>query len=76
MAASCCSACSRQTTLRRELCQDQYQAYLNRYGPGLVIYWFGYVDELAAWHSDILLATSLPVQHLIQLPQVKRMAAA
>ena len=41
-----------------------------------MIYWFGYVEELAAWHSDILLATSLPVQHLVQLPQVRRKASA
>lgn len=28
-------------------CQPQFQAYLNRFGAGMVIYWFGFVRELA-----------------------------
>ena len=54
----------------RELCKDQLHGYVNRYGPGLVIYWFGYIEELAAVHADIQLASNLPVQHLQTLPLV------
>ena len=37
----------------------QFQAYVNRYGPGLVIYWMGYVAELDT-HPQVALASSFP----------------
>jgi hypothetical protein len=29
-----------------EYSKSQYQPYINRYGPGAVVYWYGFVDEL------------------------------
>jgi len=42
--------------------KDQLYSYWNRFGPGLVIYWFGYVEELENLHQDrtILIRDSLP----------------
>ncbi len=37
----------------------QFQAYVNRYGPGLVIYWLGFVDELNT-HPQVMLMDSFP----------------
>ncbi|KAG7380332.1 hypothetical protein PHYPSEUDO_007304 [Phytophthora pseudosyringae] len=44
---------------------SQLQGYVNRYGPGLVIYWFGHVAQLSS-DSDILIADSFPLE--ISLP--------
>jgi Protein of unknown function TPD sequence-motif len=45
----------------------QVVPYVNRYGPGMVIYWFGYVDSINApsnsstdHHSDIYIAAAFP----------------
>lgn len=41
---------------------NQYKCYLNRYGPGLVIYWYGYVENLAeeALKNKIIIRDSFP----------------
>jgi hypothetical protein len=40
--------------------KDQFGGYKNRYGPGIVIYWFGFIQELQEEDPDILLADNLP----------------
>ena len=32
----------------RDQALGQYQKYVNRFGPGLVIYWHGYIRDLGA----------------------------
>lgn len=32
--------------------RDQYQSYSNRFGRGLVIYWFGFVDEIVSSRDE------------------------
>lgn len=41
--------------------RDQFWSYWNRFGPGLVIYWFGYISQLNSnAEAGILLADSFP----------------
>jgi hypothetical protein len=41
--------------------KDQFWSYWNRFGPGLVIYWFGYIRQLNSnTEAGILLADSFP----------------
>ena len=41
-------------------CQPQFQAYLNRFGAGMVIYWFGLVEGLGVGDDDVLLLGDFP----------------
>lgn len=51
--------------------EGQYQTYTNRYGPGLVIYWFGFVAELAGSDPEVLLLDSFPAPaDIVRLPQL------
>ena len=38
--------------------EEQYSAYVNRYGPGLVIYWFGCLDCLG--QGDVMVLDGFP----------------
>ena len=41
--------------------KDQLWSYLNRFGPGLVIYWFGYVNQLDVHrNAGIILRDAFP----------------
>jgi len=41
--------------------RDQLNSYWNRFGPGLVIYWFGFIDDLASQkYGGIMLADRFP----------------
>ena len=41
--------------------RDQLESYWNRFGPGLVIYWFGFIDDLASKkYGGIMLADRFP----------------
>ncbi|RLN89620.1 hypothetical protein BBJ28_00014457 [Nothophytophthora sp. Chile5] len=44
---------------------SQLQGYVNRYGPGMVIYWFGHVAQLRS-DSDVFITDSFPDE--ISLP--------
>uniref|UniRef100_A0A8C4WU24 CDAN1-interacting nuclease 1 n=1 Tax=Eptatretus burgeri TaxID=7764 RepID=A0A8C4WU24_EPTBU len=48
-------------TSHKTYLQDQFWSYWNRFGPGLVIYWFGFVEELDCNRArGILLRSSFP----------------
>lgn len=42
------------TTFEQNL--EQLQGYVNRYGKGLVIFWFGYVDAIEEKSSSIIIS--------------------
>lgn len=44
--------------------KSQFRAYCNRFGSGLVLYWFGFVASLNA-DDDVLLMDRMPVQKRI-----------
>jgi hypothetical protein len=57
----------------RDQALGQYQKYVNRYGPGLVIYWHGYIRDLAQLEGgeDVLLLDRFPNPHeLLTLPRL------
>lgn len=55
-----------------QFARDQFLSYVNRYGPGLVIYWFGFIEELNNMQQDgVLLMDKFPQDGIefLRLPQ-------
>ena len=45
---------------------EQFQGYVNRFGPGMVIYWLGVIDELAEESvGDVMLVDDFPEEENI-----------
>ena len=50
--------------------------YVNRYGPGMVIYWFGYLSDLNN-HPDVLLTDKFPAEEdIIRLSMPQDLSSA
>ena len=54
--------------------RKQLSCYWNRYGPGLVIYWFGYIDDLAKTkkYPGIMLSDRFPEEFVRFNPELGR----
>eukprot|EP00899_Mesostigma_viride_P008500 jgi/Mesvir1/17651/Mv08868-RA.2 len=49
---------------------DQFQKYIARFGPGMVIYWFGYITDLET-PDDVLIVDDFPAaEDIVQLPRL------
>ncbi|KAM0683866.1 hypothetical protein MDAP_000603 [Mitosporidium daphniae] len=46
--------------------KNQYLTYYNRYGPGIVIYWFGFTKEILNFTESVMVVDSLP-EHITML---------
>nr|CAG4634939.1 EOG090X0A0V [Alona affinis] len=61
----------------RTYLKEQLYSYWNRFGPGLVVYWFGYVDDLEKIHGNrtILIRDALPSNMALMEQDPHRQAA-
>lgn len=51
--------------------EGQYRTYTNRYGPGLVIYWFGFLADMEN-DAEVLMLDDFPPPHnVMQLPRLQ-----
>lgn len=46
--------------LLRKWLDEQYKSYVNRFGPGVVIYWHGYLRDVEASGEDVLVLGAFP----------------
>lgn len=51
----------------KEYARRQYLSYWNRFGPGLVIYWFDFIEDLNTDADKILVMDRLPVEGMIRM---------
>lgn len=47
--------------------KEQLQGYVNRFGPGMVIYWFGFDPKIAQAYPDVVVADRFPEEAIISL---------
>ena len=45
--------------------REQLLGYVNRFGSGLVIYWYGYVQSQEALDKDILVRDNFPATSIV-----------
>eukprot|EP00887_Chlorella_sp_A99_P000819 scaffold5.g819.t1 len=46
--------------MHRQQTAEQYERYVNRFGPGLVIYWHGYLVDIASGDESVLVLDDFP----------------
>jgi Protein of unknown function TPD sequence-motif len=51
----------------------QAESYIHRFGPGLILYWFGHAPQLEDAHGDLVLCGwTLPEEFLLPTGEILR----
>lgn len=50
-----------------EAALKQASQYCNRFGPGAIIYWLGFIDDLADLREDVLVLCGLETDWIIKI---------
>lgn len=48
----------------------QYSTYTNRFGPGAVVYWLGFIADLVSDSSDVLVTADFEPLDIIQIQRL------